>query len=266
MVDIRLSRQLSVTAWDAAFSSPAIDPSLGWTEAEHAKADQLHLDFARVEWVDFNVLARALLLLDAAVGAGFSVVVTLPANSLTPHELAAIDRGSDGAEPTSVERQMRHRAGKRGQANAFMHQSGFRKALEPAHWLVEMVQVRETGQDPTTPPPGELPLNATVIDDEDKSTEPIDIRRRRLLPLQWFEPLQGRRLRESAPFLALETGLCDLGLAASDAGVISQTILAELIENVAQHADARSVSTPHALVGAMLLEPAGFAAQRENLL
>ena len=266
MVDIRLPRQLSVTAWDAAFSGPAIDPGLGWSEAERAKADLLHLDFTRVEWVDFNVLARALLLLDAAVGAGISVVVTLPANQLTPHELAAVDRGSDGAEPTSVERQMRHRAGKRGQANAFMHQSGFRKALEAAHWPVEMVQVRETGQEPTAAPNGEPPVNAAAADDEDKSSEPIDIRRRRLLPLQWFEPLQGRSLRESAPFLALETGLRDLGLAASDAGVISQTILAELIENVAQHADARSVSTPHALVGAMLLEPAGFAAQRENLL
>jgi len=265
MTDIRFPQRLTVGSWEAALASRSGPDLDSWLRSG---GEQLHLNFTRVEWIDFGVLARALLLLDAAVTAGVGAVVTLPARDRTRLENRVMERQSGesgGQAQTSMERQLRRRASRRGQALAFMRQAGFMKAIATADWPGDSVHIRSTETQPTDRPVEESHSPIPAVDGDDQAT-PGDVRRRRLLPLQWLVPMQGRSLRESASFLSLETGLRDLGMAASDARAISQTILAELIENVAQHAGPESATAPNALVGAMLLDPAGFAAQRDNLL
>ena len=49
------------------------------------------------------------------------------------------------------------------------------------------------------------------------------------------EPMPAAQLGESESFIAVAAGLEDLGLSRSDAQTLSQTVLTELVENVAEH-------------------------------
>ena len=60
------------------------------------------------------------------------------------------------------------------------------------------------------------------------------------------------QLGESPSFLAVSAGLEDLGLSQSDARTLSQTVLTELVENVAEHSQVDERPAV-ALVGAILL-------------
>ncbi|MGH6657889.1 MAG: hypothetical protein ACRDVE_22095, partial [Actinocrinis sp.] len=232
MAEFRFPPVLSTAAWEAEFDSPAGRAGAGDGGAPH-------LDFGRVEYVELGVLARALLVLDAAVAAGVGATVTLPA-----HEL---ERSWARAG------QVRHRAGRRGQARAFMRQAGFQEA---PHWPADAVRVRGTGdgenegEDTDETPTGQGQLAAARAD---QNTEPVG-HRRRLLPLQWLQPLEGTGVRGPARYLSVEQGLGDLGLTASDARAIGETVLAELIDAAAKAAAARDPRQPRVLVGGQLLD------------
>jgi len=106
MSRLHLPQQLDVTAWEKALGSATAPFTASGAPGGGLAADGLHLDFTRVEWVDFSVLARALLLLDAIAQRGLGATVTMPASELTPLELAAVDRASaSGTDDTaSLER------------------------------------------------------------------------------------------------------------------------------------------------------------------
>ncbi|HVT67180.1 MAG TPA: hypothetical protein VHF26_05490, partial [Trebonia sp.] len=230
MAEFRFPPVLSTAAWEAEFTSPAGRAGAG-------DGGGPHLDFGRVEYVEFGVLARALLVLDAAVAAGVGATVTLPA-----HEL---ERSWTRAGQT------RHRAGRRGQARAFMRQAGFQEA---PHWPADAVRVRgagereDKGEDIDETPTGQLGAARA-----DQDAEPVGYRRR-LLPLQWLQPLEGAGVRGAARYVSVEQGLGDLGLAASDARAIGETVLAELIGAAAKAAAARDPRNPRVLVGGQLLD------------
>jgi hypothetical protein len=259
MTEFRFPPVLSIAAWDAEFDAPGAPPTGDGGRPGEAVHGDTHLDFGRVEYVEFGVLAKALLLLDAAVAAGAGATVTLPA-----HDLGSEQDGRDteretrpgGADPDtwSRARQTRHRAGRRGQVRAFMRQAGFQEA---PHWPADAVRVRGAGpagegEDVDETPSGDLGPGRA-----DQVVEPLGYRRR-LLPLQWLQPVEGAGLRESARYLALEQGLGDLGLAASDARAIGETVLAELIGNAARLAGPQAPGAPQdgprVLVGGQLLD------------
>lgn len=302
MTEFRFPPVLSIAAWEAEFDAPDGAPAGGRPEG-FARGGP-HLDFGRVEYVELSVLARALLVLDAAVAAGVGATVTLPAHEFEQGARETADRrvGPDGAGPEgagqggvgqvrvgqnhvgrggvgrdgaglngrglngagpggaapgdpdswSRARETRHRAGRRGQARAFMRQAGFQEA---PHWPVDAVRVRGAGsagkgEDVDEPPSGDMAAGSNP------AVEPLGYRRR-LLPLQWLQPLEGAGLREPARYVALEQGLGDLGLPASDARAIGETVLAELIGNAAQLAAARDPEHPRVLVGGQLLDGDG---------
>src|SRR5581483_1985737 len=147
-------------------------------------------------------------------------------------------------------RRTRHRAGRRGQARAFMRQAGFREA---PHWPVDAVRVRGAGAAGQGEEIDELPSGDMPAGRSEQAVEPVG-HRRRLLPLQWLQPVEGAGLRGTARYLAVEQGLSDLGLSAADARAISETVLAELIDNAARLAASRSSGTPRVLVGGQLFD------------
>jgi len=260
MTEFRFPPVLSTAAWDTEIDAPQGAASGEGGGLGGSARGGPHLDFGRVEHVEFGVLARALLLLDAAVAAGVGATVTLPAHEVEQLEqggrdLPERDARSGDADPDSWSRarRTRHRAGRRGQARAFMRQAGFREA---PHWPVDAVRVRgagaagEAGQGEES---DETPSGDLAGGRADQAVEPLGDRRR-LLPLQWLQPLEGAGLRGTARYVAVEQGLSDLGLSAADARAISETVLAELIDNAAKLAASRGSGRPRVLVGGQLYD------------
>ena len=69
------------------------------------------------------------------------------------------------------------------------------------------------------------------------------------------------QLRESESFLSVSTGLEDLGLSQTDARTLSQTVLTELVENVAKHGSVGDRPVV-ALIGAILVGAETYALNR----
>jgi hypothetical protein len=63
MATYRFPRMLTLLRWEGELSRDAFAADRSWSEAD--PEDHLHLDFSRVEFLDFGALAHALLLLDA---------------------------------------------------------------------------------------------------------------------------------------------------------------------------------------------------------
>ncbi|HEU5356373.1 MAG TPA: hypothetical protein VFU65_18000 [Actinocrinis sp.] len=260
MTEFRFPPVLSTAAWDTEIDAPqGAAAGEGGGLGGSARGGP-HLDFGRVEHVEFGVLARALLLLDAAVAAGVGATVTLPAHEVEQVEqggqdLPERDARSGGADPDSWSRarRTRHRAGRRGQARAFMRQAGFREA---PHWPADAVRVRGAGaggQAGQGEESDETPSGDLAGGRGDQAVEPVGDRRR-LLPLQWLQPVEGAGLRGAARYVALEQGLSDLGLSAADARAVSETVLAELIDDAARLAASRGSGRPRVLVGGQLYD------------
>lgn len=79
-----------------------------------------------------------------------------------------------------------------------------------------------------------------------------------MFPFRWLEPMPAAQLREAESFIAVSAGLEDLGLSGSDARTLSQTVLTELVENVAEHGGDGD-RPPVALVGAIMLTAENYA-------
>jgi hypothetical protein len=244
MATCRFPRILTLLAWEAELQHGPYASERAWSEPD---ADQLNLDFSRVEFVDFGALARALLLLDAAVKLRIPATVTLPTRSVLPSSERA------GAGPTLAERQARAR----GDALVFMRHVGFLDSLRAPHWGVNAVRVLDqdatgTGEPGSSPGPPE----------PDPHNDPYQ--RRRVFPFRWLEPMPAAQLRESESFLAVSAGLEDLGLSRSHARTLSQTVLTELVENVAEHGGDGD-RPPIALVGAIVLTAQTYAARQNGM-
>jgi adenine/guanine phosphoribosyltransferase-like PRPP-binding protein len=233
MATYRFPQMLTLLAWEEELRHGSY--ALEWAWAEITPGDRLTLDFSRVEFADFGALARALLLLDAAVKSEIPAIVVLPDTSL----IAASEPGDP--EAAQAARQARTR----GDALAFMRQVGFVDSLRAPHWDPGAVRILDRSVT-ASPDTGA----ATPASGPDSDRAPY--RRRRVFPFRWLEPMPAAQLRESDSFLAVSAGLEDLGLSQSDARTLSQTVLTELVENVAAHG--RVGDRPAmALVGAILL-------------
>ncbi len=233
MATYRFPRTLTLLAWEEELRHGPYASE--WTWAEITPGDRLTLDFSRVEFADYGALARALLLLDAAVKVGIPAIVVLPDTSVR-----AADEPGD---PKAAQAARQARA--RGDALAFMRQVGFLDSLRAPHWPAQAVRVLDRSLT-ALPDPG----SANPATGPNAYRAPY--RRRRVFPLHWLEPMPAAQLGESESFEAVSAGLEDLGLNQSDARTLSQTVLTELVENVAEHGQVGD-RPAMALVGAILL-------------
>jgi hypothetical protein len=245
MATYRFPPKLTLLAWEAELQHGPYAAEQAWSHAN--PADRLNLDFSRVEFADFGALARALLLLDAAVKLGIPATVTLPTTSVLPTSEWA------GAGPTLAER----RARARGEVLVFMRQVGFLDALRAPHWGVNAVRVLDqatTGAHESGSSQG--------LPESNPHNDPYQPRR--VFPFRWLEPMPAAQLRESESFVAVSAGLEDLGLSWSDARTLSQTVLTELVKNVAEHGGDGG-RPPVTLVGAILLEAETYAVRQNGM-
>ena len=246
---------LTLLAWEEMLQHGPFAAEQAWS----AREDGLHLDFSRVEFADFGALARALLLLDAAVRYRIPATVTLPTPSVPlsadgKRPTVRLPCGG-GAEPTLAAR----RAWARGDALTFMRHIGFLDSLRAPHWAAGAVRVRHESR----LMPGTCPMSQAPVPEPDpRRSEPY--RRRRVFPFRWLEPMPAAQQREAESYLAVSSGLEDLGLSRSDARTLSQTVLTELVANVAEHG-ADGERPPVALVGAVLLSAETYSIRQEGI-
>ena len=188
MATYRFPRMLTLLAWESELRRGPYAADRAWSEA--GPRDHLHLDFSRVEFVDFGALARTLLLLDAAVKSGIKASVTLPTTTVfrTGEET--------GGGPTLAER----RARARGDALVFMRHVGFLRSLQAPHWqenpvaiLDRAILLARRSQFPLLGYPNPDPHNAPY-------------QRRRVFPFRWLEPMPAAQLRGSESFIAVAGG------------------------------------------------------------
>jgi hypothetical protein len=239
MATFLLARMLTLAAWEA---------DLGGAQGDPLDGNELHLNFASVEFADFGALARALLLLDAAVRRGVPAKVTLPVTTLTAIEEGRVHQ----YRAEDVQRDLVRRARSRGDTLTFMGHVGFIDAIRGANWPEGAVQlVRD--------------VDAELRDESGPAHVPVagprdaPYRSQRLLPFQWLRPMRGARLREAESFA---TGLEELGLSRADARALSQTVLAELMENAFEQGDD---DRPFVLVGAILLPADTYALRQPGI-
>ncbi|NNN30194.1 hypothetical protein HLK59_07420 [Streptomyces sp. S3(2020)] len=248
MAGLRFPPRLTPTTWENVLLPRRAPLAADGRWTRRIQEQGLHLDFSRVEFADMSALARALLLVDAAVRDSVPVRVTLPTAEL-PDAREPVNAESKERSRAAAQRLLTRRARGRGDARAFMRQVGFFDALVPARWpegavrlddaaTVEHLAHAEDGPGPRPAAPDASPYV-----------------RRRILPFHWLPPLDAQELRASQEFQGIVARLRDLGLSQPDVDALSQTVLVELLSNVAEHAGAGVVGrAPHSLVGAVLLD------------
>ncbi|MEU0038884.1 hypothetical protein, partial [Streptomyces sp. NPDC006333] len=271
MAGFHFAPRLTPSSWEKVMQ-PRRAPLAADGRWTHRTLEQgLHLDFARVEFADMAALARALLLIDAAVRDSVPVRVTLPTAELPGSGGDPVD--TDGAEGeadavgaerdrAAAQRLLTRQARARGDARAFMGQVGFLDALRPGRWPEGAVVVDDAAAVDHLPPADD----ATPGGGKSTARDESPYVRRRILPFQWLSPLDGDELRVSQAFLGIVARLRDLGLSEPDADALSQTVLLELLENVAEHGAAGVVGEPpRCLVGAVLLDSVTYGRRHADM-
>ncbi|MFJ5272833.1 hypothetical protein [Streptomyces sp. NPDC088358] len=271
MAGLHFAPRLTPSGWEKVMQ-PRRAPLAADGRWTHRTLEQgLHLDFARVEFADMAALARALLLIDAAVRDSVPVRVTLPTAELPGSGGDPVDTdgaegeaGAVGAERdrAAAQRLLTLKARARGDARAFMGQVGFLDALRPGRWPEGAVVVDDAAAVDHLPPADD----ATPGGGKSTARDESPYVRRRILPFQWLSPLDGDELRVSQDFLGIVARLRDLGLSEPDADALSQTVLLELLENVAEHGAAGVVGEPpRCLVGAVLLDSVTYGRRHADM-
>jgi len=245
MATYRFPPALTLLAWEEELRRGHYSTGRTWSGSP---VDSLALDFSAVEFVDFSALACSLLMVDAAVRREIPASVKLPATSIAP------DRGQVDGWSALAARRVRAR----GDAVSFMRHTGFLDSLRAPHWDPGAVRVLDPPTDSQEP----IPALSPGRQPPDLDSEPN--RRRRVFPFRWLEPMPTAQLRESESFLTVSAGLEDIGLSKSDAQTLSQTVLTELVENVAAHSSDGERPT-FALVGAMLISAETYLLRQSGL-
>jgi hypothetical protein len=260
MIVYRLPCLLTVAAWENCLGGvdrPFTD-SGGWRRP--VIDDGIRLDFSSVEFVHFEVLARALVLLDGAARDHVPATVVLPTGALPVAGTGEVGESADGAALESIERQVAWQARAREDARAFMRDVGFFDALRPGHWADGAVCV----EDSAAPRADRLRTDGAPGAGAEPLVEAKLLRRRRILPFRWV-PVDEHGV--AGPDVVSEAlrRFTDMGLSRSDARAITQAVLAELVENVGAHSGAGPAGPAHALFAAVLVDDDLYISRRDDL-
>ncbi len=261
MIVYRLPDLLTVEAWESRLSgagSPFTGAD-GWRP--EVAAEGFRLDFASVEFVHFETLARALVLLDAAVRDGVRASVVLPTGHLPVVEAGEREEPAGGGIAfESLERRVARQARAREEARAFMRDVGFLEALHASHWPDGAVRVEDSaapwlGQ----PGPESTPGVAPTALDEAKL-----LRRRRILPFRWVS-VDAHGAVAADVLRDAQRRFKDMGLSRSDARAITLAVVSGLVENVGLHAASGPPRTTYALIAAVLVDDDVYVGRGRDL-
>jgi orotate phosphoribosyltransferase len=240
MIVLAFARRLSAESWAATLKQLPLLSASEWPT--NLDGSELCIDLSAVGFADFVTLGQLLIFIDTVTARGAAVSVRLPnAEPL------------DGEDPHDHEAARRRR--QRQSCRLFLSQSGFEDALAAGPWPESAISILEGQADALTSQMSDRP-----VADRGTIEEPnVPHRLRKVVRYQWIAPPFGAELTGSSHILALENALHGLGLPSEDSAALAKGVLAELIENVAEHAQ-RSPERPiMALVGAAVVWPQVYA-------
>jgi hypothetical protein len=240
MIALTFGRRLNAESWAAAFTNHHLFSGKEWPT--NLDGLELSIDLSATGFADFVALGQLLVFIDTATTSGARVSVLLP----TPER-------PDGEDPRDHEAARRRR--QRENCRLFLSQSGFENALTAGPWPESAVRVLE-GQAPalTSHLPDRSAIDGGAIE-ELKTPQ----RLRKVVRYQWIAPSDGM----PSSIRALQNALHDLGLPSEDSAALANGVLAELIENVKEHAQWSPERPTMALVGAAVIWPQRYKS-REN--
>ncbi len=258
MTSYAFPRRLTALEWERLLGPRRGPFTARGRWSRRASENDLRLDFSRVEFVEFTALARALLLLDAAVRGGIRASVVLPTGTLD-----ATDQQRSAGNIDAARARLSRRARHRGDVRAFMRQVGFEDALRPRHWPPDSVLIFDGDAQAAD---GALNGNSAGAATR---TEDEPYRQRRMLPFGWVTVAAGDQPEDQRGRTEFQqtivTALHDIGLSRPDAVTLGQTVVAELVLNATRHATTHHDTPQPVLVGAIVLETDTYATRIKDL-
>ncbi|RSM65393.1 hypothetical protein DMB66_16150 [Actinoplanes sp. ATCC 53533] len=203
----------------------------------------LRIDLSQIQFAEFTALAQILLLTEAAARDRRPVHVELPRTSPVPDDIDRV------AEARLHQRRLH--------CLRFLRATGFTAAIRLPHLAWAQVTPTLSGAGPAGDADAMDPVETELWEPTWEKPE-TDIRRhhvkRRVLPFRWIPAKKGEDLFRSDEIVNVIRGLCVTGLKERDAQRLANSIVFELVENVAMHASAGTGAPPHALVGALVVD------------
>jgi hypothetical protein len=200
----------------------------------------LRIDLSQIQFAEFTALAQILLLAEAAARDRRPVHVDLPRVSPMPGN-------ADGTESRLHQRRLH--------CLRFLRATGFTAAIRLPH--LPEAQVTPTPSEASTAVDPDAPDPVEIWEPTWEKPE-TDIRRhhikRRVLPFRWIPAKKGEDLFHSDEIVNVIRGLRVTGLKERDAQRLANSIVFELVENVAIHASPGTGAPPHALVGGLFVD------------
>lgn len=280
MIALRVKRLLTPRTVETALREASITTKAAMGLTDAARNQGIFLDLSEVEFAEFSTLAQLAVLVEGAVRRGAQVTVALPLKNPRVGELSFAQRFAQDPDPKmrSLVGRVWDRVDRRKKALRFIEHTGFMTAIRVAHVpdankLVAVLDDYDSGVDMPEKfddVEGEPVVNQDAIGARE-SEWALDThtpeKKPRILPMRWFEPIEGAELLQSQTFAATVLGIQDLGIDEADARGIVGTVLRELVENVAHHAHKatdRGSRAPAALVGAIVLDQSSYRLNLDN--
>ncbi|MEU4477682.1 hypothetical protein AB0F68_06360 [Micromonospora sp. NPDC023966] len=239
MILLNFGIRLNARSWMDALSAHA-DYFADTTFAPGEFAGQhIVVDLSEVGFADFVTLGHLLIFLRAVTDAGARFSVVPPQPDAMAHE-------SPQEAATGVRRLARRNC------QLYLEQTGFQAAYADMDGKVEFEAPDGVGR------------LSPVIDGPRRSDGgeggQLPKRRRRILPYRWVAVGEARGLTESDEASRWVADLKDLGLSDEQAAAIGTGIIAELLENAAEHSGlcdggSESPGRPQILLGGVIVPP-----------
>lgn len=251
---LAFGNRISGPSWAREIAKTGLAAQADNTGALAAGRVEIDLSYARS--ADFLVLGRLIMLIRGLTAGGTEVVLRGPTQDLLAAEqdyLGDNDELADGGKETA-ERQISQHQRQRINCRLFIEQSGFEAALRTGPFQEHPVEFGRGGSG------GAQPENdneaALAVDQLDKPRTPL--RRRGIIPYRWLD-LSNSSATPADVTDQLLRSIAGLGLTPDDAEAVAQGILAELIENVREHAYPDSPVSAWVLIGGELTQHQSYA-------
>jgi hypothetical protein len=236
MIILTLGPRLNAPSWAEVLRSQGLALASGLGQPEGLAGEHVFVDLSKVGYADFVAVGHLITLIRAVTDAGGTYKVRLPDSDWLP--------GEDPRDPADAMRRIRRR-----NCALFLDQTGFRPALPK---LPEMA-VRAFEEPAVTAPAGDVARGST----EDAGQLPH--RDRMVLPYRWVSADFARGLTTWDRSAGLELALRELGLPSEDSAALAKGVLAELLENVAEHSGATA-----ALLGGIIVRADTYSIRTDD--
>jgi hypothetical protein len=225
MTILEFGRRLDPQSWTDAFQRNGLRFDNG------SAGKQVHIDLSDLGFADFVSLGHLLVFARSLRDTGVGYSVRWPMPDLRPTD--------DPQDPEAAIDRIR-----RNNCRLYLEQAGAINVLKspPSNALPG------SPVGPQSAPPKSTTQPSGQSGDLDRALLPH--RHRRILPYRWVTAKAASQLTQTTRPSWLEVELRDLGLASETAAALAKGILAELLENGAEHAGASAI-----LLGGVIVQP-----------